>query len=832
MSGHFICDQAAKERASGLKMTDLEAKHVAAVVDDNTKFKCIPCDTVFHKKSALVHFTKGKLHGIDPKEVQKWIVTADARALKDKKEHLCVLHLCHQEAPIEHTGDEELGEDEGHESHTGQSDLDVAGSSSQPSSGFVWIQMPCLVKCTSDGVPVDPLECKLMNMQATPKASPPQKQNAAPPASSEQESQATQLLHDLVSRIEAVSAPAKLEVEILDLVIADSASSWTHPTNTKQRMTYPLSKQDESSVSMKGFETYLTKILRQNAKSTVKMYLLALSRLFQILRVKDEKKEVDFKAYLVTMYKMDWVHKLQDLPLLDMRYGWSRMLVFAVDHLCSFGIAQASKEEHPRTEHFLKLLQNEVLHAWKGDAYEAKSKGNIAKQHVDGLRLENLPRPEHCKAAVHRAMCHLAILSERSQEVDPMSMLDRQMANVALAGIVIYNTFAGRSMEWHLMNREEVKAAMMAGAKEIVCDHHKTAKYYGSIAKWIPEGLRRALLTYCSLPNKISNRLLEPAKVSSSSDNHFHLGPALKAFGKYYSPKQEYPRINLIRKLFHSILVRLSREGDALELIGKADGHSASMGLKTYALAGPKEDVAVGELVYKQAFGDPVPWPTAEDIQCEKKSFALSSLAFAAVLTDIKDEDIGSGDEEMDATEDATWTKHGDLIPLFDAEPEEHLEHPDREEQQHSEVARDQDGHGDVKKGVKRLRHRISSGNKNNMRHRIAQRAADPIPLPDVPSCDLPEHPAPEAAAEVQHIDDRAVPSQPKRGRRSTMTYAQKHWLQTILPGMWGKEQGQPPNFICQAIIAKGVASGMFVEGEAKLDAVRYHAKKWSETSE
>jgi hypothetical protein len=45
----------------------------------------------------------------------------------------------------------------------------------------------------------------------------------------------------------------------------------------------------------------------------------------------------------------------------------------------------------------------------------------------------------------------------------------------------------------------------------------------------------------------------------------------------------------------------MSREDDALKIIGAADGHSAAMGLKVYALSNEKQDARTGEVIYKKA---------------------------------------------------------------------------------------------------------------------------------------------------------------------------------------------------------------------------------------
>ena len=94
----------------------------------------------------------------------------------------------------------------------------------------------------------------------------------------------------------------------------------------------------------------------------------------------------------------------------------------------------------------------------------------------------------------------------------------------------------------------------------------------------------------------------------------------------------------------------MSREGDALKMIGKADGHSPAMGLKTYALAGPKEDIAVGEKVYRQVFGSTVEWPSANEVQWHQRTIDNTATAVGALMHDV-DECEGSSDELMDKVE-------------------------------------------------------------------------------------------------------------------------------------------------------------------------------------
>ena len=597
MSGHYIAEQAALEKAKAEDpMTALEIEHVGCH-DDITKFVCKTCAIPLSKESALRHFTLSAKHKgtLDKDTVKQWVVYKDSVCIGKKKTYLCRLHLCHPEkagsgepvverAPKAGNDEPVVGD--------APSDTDQPDSSLCDASvpAFEWKRMVCLVKCHPGGEPAYPLDCKLPVMEPKAKAKAVADIHAYDESDGAQVpmqmGMMTKLLQQLVQQVETTTGPQKLEVVVPNLVVTDDAEAWVHPVDKKFRNHYPSMEPSQMSVNIAGFARYLVWNLNQEDGSTARGYQKAVVRLFNLVDTADGwTDDVDFKACLVAMHKNNLVYSLMQLPLMDLRYGWSRQIVFALCHLCNFGMAEAERLEIPRTKWFLGQLQHNFLNPWKVRAFEAKKKGSIQKQELDGLRLEKLPSPQECKAAVHKAMCHLAIVAEDASANGTMTTQEKQLANVAIAGIIMYGTFAGRSMEWHLMERESVQQKMLEGTNRLVCGKHKTCKYYGSIAKWVPPGLRQALLTYCKLPDKESDKLFEPATATCDSAKHFYIGVALKAFGRHYTPKHEHPRVNLIRKMFHSILLKLSREGEAMKLIGAADGHSAAMGLKTRSMS-------------------------------------------------------------------------------------------------------------------------------------------------------------------------------------------------------------------------------------------------------
>eukprot|EP00971_Amphidinium_carterae_P348694 6490631-Amphidinium_carterae.1 len=88
--------------------------------------------------------------------------------------------------------------------------------------------------------------------------------------------------------------------------------------------------------------------------------------------------------------------------------------------------------------------------------------------------------------------------------------------NTALAGCLYLDSFAGRKMEWEMLHLAHVEARpcleqISAGKDYIVCDHHKTSKVYGSLAKWLTPGLVSAfsaVLELARLANKLTSCML------------------------------------------------------------------------------------------------------------------------------------------------------------------------------------------------------------------------------------------------------------------------------------------------------------------------------------
>jgi hypothetical protein len=78
---------------------------------------------------------------------------------------------------------------------------------------------------------------------------------------------------------------------------------------------------------------------------------------------------------------------------------------------------------------------------------------------------------------------------------------------------------------------------------------------------------------------------------------------------------QDPQNSNLIRKMYHTVLLRMSREKDAMQLMQKVDAHSAHVARKVYAITSPSDDARFAHLLFIEINGDHVAFPTLDKME-------------------------------------------------------------------------------------------------------------------------------------------------------------------------------------------------------------------------
>jgi hypothetical protein len=157
------------------------------------------------------------------------------------------------------------------------------------------------------------------------------------------------------------------------------------------------------------------------------------------------------------------------------------------------------------------------------------------------------------------------------------------------------------------MSRQHVEDQYAKGSDCLLCSEYKTSSCYGDLAKFIPAGSWRAFEVFNKLP-KQSGRFLDPP----SGADLVPFSSYLHRFGCLHFRVDNPPDATLIRKMFHSVILRMSKEKEILKLMTKVDAHSAKVAKQVYTIMSAEADAELGKIVFEHIFGEPVPWPSEQ----------------------------------------------------------------------------------------------------------------------------------------------------------------------------------------------------------------------------
>lgn len=245
----------------------------------------------------------------------------------------------------------------------------------------------------------------------------------------------------ITEKLNQLAKPKDLEVNVVAVKVDDFANTWEPGDEAKVRNTFPKKWTGTVKVNLDGFAQYLAMSKNHDTK-TQKTYVLAITRLLHIAM---PDVATDVISYLVSLQKIGLMTALTRTKLLDLRFGWSRQLATAMVHFVNFAIQEAIEKDFVKAKWHLEMLMTRVVQPWHVRSLEAKRLSSFAKAEVDGLRLEGLPPVDACRLAVHQAMCDLAILARNAANAGTTTVQEKYMANIALAQIIIYGTYTGRS---------------------------------------------------------------------------------------------------------------------------------------------------------------------------------------------------------------------------------------------------------------------------------------------------------------------------------------------------------------------------------------------------
>ena len=548
----------ASRRKTKAPMSDLERQHVSVAANEE-EFTCIECDKTLRKISAMSHFMSGK-HNIDKHTLTKWFVVEDGRALKRGR----TVDLRLSSAAAEGVDDTHDDFDDDRAMPPSPDNVPLhapvsPGEASQSGSAFAIVERQPEDAVSSSSV------CLPSAMSVFP---------AVPQTTTTThfEEDVRSVLRNMEKTLARAVAPKDVEVTVP--AVAVNAC----PITICQ------------AYRAEGLDKHL--FAQGLQAQAVDENCEANNRFFNML-VFDGAIGTEphwHIGVLARVYQDDLLEELFSLDCLDPTFSWSRRMASTLHHFIRFAVVQCTRRRLLETKIFLESLAQDAVNPYKKRTSKGKVSADKKKFRTDAIRIGKFPLMVDMKTSVRLAMVDLHRLLAQGEHTEN----DEAAANIAMVGIIYLNGFAGRSGEWQKMKRAYVQDQLNMNCASLTCKEHKTSNEYSELCKWISRGTAEAMKTYLMLPGKTSDLFLEPVRASTS---HTAVHSCLKRFGEIYWPTHQAPACNLVRKLFHARLKKMSHKNKVWNLISKVDAHSEEVASKIYAVSTAEDDVELGKNV-------------------------------------------------------------------------------------------------------------------------------------------------------------------------------------------------------------------------------------------
>jgi len=389
---------------------------------------------------------------------------------------------------------------------------------------------------------------------------------------------------------------------------------------TVRRATYP-SYLIADRVSSPEFEKYLEKEKLMRGGNLTDM-VTAVQRILGFLEVVPDagKPNIGVKdcETMVALCSSKQHDKLLESPLLKPNFFWSPDLIRGLLLWIEYHLKMAMERNmigDPDTpidyKHVLEKFARDIREYWLQRSHPAQTEAHSKKQMSDLKIIKMIDIPV-LQAAVLKGYATLMHISDHFGN-NQLPAKIRGTVNSCMAGGIAFDTFSGRKFEWEILTWLYVLEVLGTKQDFLVCSEHKTASTYGSIAKYLSPGLRKAFEVYASLWRPEGFKyFFVPANAGTEKVS---LVNALLNFCKrFLAPNHVHPGFNVMRKLFHKGLRDVTDNDEALkELMVILDAHSKAVQGRHYILRDPEDDVKLAKQLVKVILRTTVTFPTIED---------------------------------------------------------------------------------------------------------------------------------------------------------------------------------------------------------------------------
>ena len=415
------------------------------------------------------------------------------------------------------------------------------------------------------------------------------------------------------------------------------------------RSDFPFPLKDDC-VTLPEFEEYLIEF--KNIVGThARRMLLGAGRALGSLQLTpnqlDTTTTVDSIESTVALHVSGEHLQLLRSPLLAPKYYFASDMIKGLDLWCDFNLRKLSHRltqlKYPHFEQYKSVLTNlkeDLTGGFQKRCTQFKA-NQLQKKLAEDLRVIKTIDIPTMQNLVYDSFIILATI-EDTYGKKPLHKHVRGKANSCMAGIICFDTFAGRKKEWEKALWDYITSVLDAHGDHIVCEDHKTASTYGSIAKLLTPGLFQAMVVYARLYRPPGCKTFLVPAVDEAP--HVSLPSSLKQWCRTHivGDPANHPTWNQIRKLFHKELMKITTDSDKLqEIMVVLDAHSRQTMAKHYILREPADDVIIAKTLVKAVLGETVAWPT--DLG---KTIPMPTIDFSIVPSTIDGDDDSSESDD------------------------------------------------------------------------------------------------------------------------------------------------------------------------------------------
>ena len=608
MQDHFIFQKSLEERQESrrkkVELTELETSHVAIATDefgkvDESKFTCRKCNgKVLSKQSCLAHMTK--VHSLEKNDVYSWATYKDARMFANTSSPTYLgMHLKLTRALHEAHGALSSASSESDEAQNAITTASSNASAHVASSADL---------ATSTAIAAAEIETISGSSQSNAAAS----SAAAPDPNLALLAQVIRTQSELMAQSfrGTPTTPAVEAIPVPNIAIKLWIQEWVEPDEwaDKRRNYCPVKDQHKDRPDFADlYEHFLAVNLDA---STVNKRMAGIRRFFDMIETDDAT--ASHAGIILAMYQNNLFQRLFSLPIMNPKYTWGYEIAMAIEDYAQLLATTCGKHKQMDEKRQLEQILPEALYYYKQKCIASQKGKRSMKNETDGeiLESENFAEVADLKAAVKQAMLDLNELCEMAARGETLTSAMLHAANSALMIIIYLNGFAGRSGEWESATSEYILECLGKHKWYIRCKTHKTVKIYGEVGKGLQPGTITAIKKYLDLPGKTTDRLLEPSREGAVATVH----SCLKTGSALYLSGRHPVKVNLIRKMYHTKWLEISRTPEVMKILEVADKHSRQVAFNTYCCKTAKRDAEYGLELYKGIFGEPVAWPTEDEI--------------------------------------------------------------------------------------------------------------------------------------------------------------------------------------------------------------------------